>query len=276
MMGRCYLPDHDNYHSYGGRGITVCARWRNSSRAFCEDMHPSFKKGLTLDRRDVNGDYTPDNCRWATLSQQANNRRDNALITYKGETLSATEWSRRLNLSLAAITYRRQQGLSVAKVLSPVVKPKTITHQGKTQLVSEWAAELGVPDRRIHARLKMGWSGTKALLTPVHPTIGKVGVITFKGLSLTVKDWAARTGICSSSIASRLRCGWSVERTLTTPVDQTISSPVKLSYQGEALTIMQWAKRLKISHSTIRNRLSKGWSVEKTLATPVRGVRKTK
>ena len=71
---RCCNPKNKDFKNYGGRGISVCRRWRNSFQNFLTDMgkRPS---GRTLDRKEVNGNYTPNNCRWATWKQQANNRR---------------------------------------------------------------------------------------------------------------------------------------------------------------------------------------------------------
>lgn len=74
MMYRCYNPKNKNYIEYGGRGITVCDRW-HSIENFIQDMFPSYIEGLTLDRIDVDGNYEPNNCRWATKSVQARNTR---------------------------------------------------------------------------------------------------------------------------------------------------------------------------------------------------------
>lgn len=72
MMRRCYNKSDKAYENYGGRGISVCKHW-HSIKNFIEDMYPSFEEGLTLDRIDVNGNYTPDNCRWADRFTQNSN-----------------------------------------------------------------------------------------------------------------------------------------------------------------------------------------------------------
>jgi hypothetical protein len=75
MMSRCYDLDNPRYIDWGGRGIKVCKRWRESFEAFLEDMGPKPKPELVLDRIDNDGHYEPTNCRWATKSQSQKNRR---------------------------------------------------------------------------------------------------------------------------------------------------------------------------------------------------------
>lgn len=86
MMSRCYNPKQINYKYYGGKGITVCDRWRESFQNFVEDMYnENYSPEKTLDRIDSKKGYGPDNCRWSTIKEQAFNRSNNVYVKYRGE-----------------------------------------------------------------------------------------------------------------------------------------------------------------------------------------------
>lgn len=111
MVRRCTDPDTVGYHRYGGRGITVCERWRNSFEAFLEDMGPR-PVGTTLDREQVNDGYHPDNCRWADSATQAANTTVAVIVTANGKSQPVGVWARDLSVSSRAIFHRLSKGMS--------------------------------------------------------------------------------------------------------------------------------------------------------------------
>lgn len=118
MRGRCGNPTNDSYHNYGGRGIKVCERWDNSFELFLEDMGPC-PPGRTIERKDVNGDYELENCRWISKGRQSWNRRDTIRITRDGETLPLKEWASRLGFSYGTVTKRYRRGCPVDQLFTP-------------------------------------------------------------------------------------------------------------------------------------------------------------
>lgn len=120
MKRRCQSPTDVNYVNYGGRGIKVFEEW-NDFEAFYRDMGDTHKEGLTLDRIDVNGDYTPENCRWATMMEQGNNKRNTIFITVFGETLPISEVARKYNMNRNTLYQRIRRGMTPeAAVMMPV------------------------------------------------------------------------------------------------------------------------------------------------------------
>jgi hypothetical protein len=98
MKSRCTREKDTKYENYGGRGIKICDRWMQSFENFLEDMgHPKLNE--SIDRIDVNGNYCPENCRWADQETQSNNTRPNVYYEYEGIKLSETQWSRKLGIT---------------------------------------------------------------------------------------------------------------------------------------------------------------------------------
>ena len=105
---RCYRKKNISYHNYGGRGIIMCERWKNSFINFFDDMG-ECPKGFTLDRINTNGNYEPGNCRWVSMLTQANNRRNTTLVTFNGITKSLCDWARHLKISRDKARYMYNQ-----------------------------------------------------------------------------------------------------------------------------------------------------------------------
>jgi len=112
MKSRCFNPNYKRYSNWGGRGITVCDRWKNSFENFFTDMglKPTLKH--SIDRIDNDGDYCPENCRWATKAEQNNNQRTNRLITIGCVTLNVTQWAIEMGFKRMIIQNRLNRGWS--------------------------------------------------------------------------------------------------------------------------------------------------------------------
>jgi hypothetical protein len=111
MVDRCKLPTHHARHNYGARGIKVCDRWQESFENFWVDMGPTYAAGLTLDRLDNNGDYTPENCRWVTMKVQGNNKRTNRIITSPdGRALTVSQLAEELGIRYSTLINRLDRG----------------------------------------------------------------------------------------------------------------------------------------------------------------------
>lgn len=119
MKSRCYNKNVKFYNRYGARGITVCDSWLNCYENFRDwAIKNGYSKGLSIDRIDNNKGYSPNNCRWVSSAEQANNRSSNKLITYKGETHNVTEWARILDINPKTIFTRLYNGWNTERVLS--------------------------------------------------------------------------------------------------------------------------------------------------------------
>ena len=116
MHSRCNRIGDKSYNSYGGRGIVVCERW-NSLAMFCEDMGPRPSARHTLDRIDNDGDYTPENCRWATPKQQARNTRGNTLIAHNNKVQCVAEWAEASGVNRTTIDERLKRGWPSGKAI---------------------------------------------------------------------------------------------------------------------------------------------------------------
>jgi len=122
MIQRCTNPKQIGYASYGGRGITVCERWRNYEN-FIADMgkRPSAKH--SIERNNNDGDYEPGNCYWATRFQQGRNRSDNRIITFNGRTQCLKDWATETGMKIATLKNRLDaDGWSIERALTERIR----------------------------------------------------------------------------------------------------------------------------------------------------------
>ena len=125
MRDRCNNQNNACYENYGGRGIKVCKEWDGASgfEAFrkwsVENGYNENDTSISIDRIDVNGDYCPENCRWADSETQGNNTTKTVKLTYNGKTQSAAQWARELGLDRHTIYDRIRRGYPIEYILSP-------------------------------------------------------------------------------------------------------------------------------------------------------------
>lgn len=152
MKNRCEWdsPKNRQWKNYGGRGITLCKEWHEFSNFRDWSLNNGYADNLTIDRIDVNGNYEPSNCRWATMKTQGNNRRDNHYITYQGRTQSLRAWSDELGFDYKLVKTHIIHGKPWEEVVT-FMKNKgnkkyisDITYNGKTQTLKAWCKELGI------------------------------------------------------------------------------------------------------------------------------------
>lgn len=117
MRDRCLNPNDSHFIDYGGRGLKICARWLASFENFYDDMGER-PAGLTIERRDNELGYSPENCYWGTPKQQGRNKRNNRMITYNGMTRCVTAWDEHLGFPLNTVWQRLVAGWSVEKAIT--------------------------------------------------------------------------------------------------------------------------------------------------------------
>ena len=124
MKRRCLSPKRESYKYYGGRGIKVCDEWLHSYDAFLRDMGEA-PEGLSIERKDNNGNYCPENCIWATKLEQNNNMRSNRWLEHQGKRQTITQWAEELGMDFMTLSCRIDRlGWSVEKALTTPVKSR--------------------------------------------------------------------------------------------------------------------------------------------------------
>jgi predicted DNA binding protein len=167
MIQRCTNPNVKSFPRYGGRGISVCERWsgKDGFVKFIADMGRRPDGGrYTIERKDNAKGYSPDNCKWATYSEQQRNTSRSRKLTFKGETLTVAEWGERLGVNPMRLIGRLHRGWSEERTLSEPCDHSTryrrksnavlVTVNGVTKTAAEWAREIGVSRPTMSYRLK--------------------------------------------------------------------------------------------------------------------------
>ena len=166
MKQRCYNPRAFGYEYYGGKGVGVCKRWKDSFDNFYKDMGPRPSNKHSIDRIDNNTDYSPNNCRWANSKEQSRNKESNVILELNGERKTLTDWAKELNIKRHTLYSRKRRGLSDKEILTAVHREKKYPYNGKQLTLKEWSKEAGINLRLLRNRIySQKWSIEKALGT---------------------------------------------------------------------------------------------------------------
>lgn len=117
MRNRCNNPNNHSYKNYGGRGITYYKRWNDYEIFKKWAIKSGYDDNLTLERKDVNKNYTPQNCCWITMTEQQYNKRTTSYIEYNGIKKSIAEWSKETGIKQGTLSYRRRNGWTASQIL---------------------------------------------------------------------------------------------------------------------------------------------------------------
>ena len=163
---RCFNKNNNNYKNYGGRGISVCKEWSDSFESFYEWAEADYKKGLSIDRIDVNGDYCPENCRWADRTIQSRNKRNTRHITINGITRSLYDWCDHYNCPYGRAETRLKHGWPVEDLFGEkdyrwARKNKNVgvkvIYNGKPTNLFELCLEIGFDYSLAQNRRRLDW-----------------------------------------------------------------------------------------------------------------------
>lgn len=161
MRARCNIPSATHFENYGGRGIKVCERWSGDHgfQNFLSDMGECPPEH-SIERRDPNGDYTPDNCFWMLKSKQVHNRTITIRLTRDGITKPLSEWCQDFNLDWKTVRSRMKNGWPEKDLFVPAnaLHAVVLTLDGETMRQSEFARRIGLDASSVSHKLKLGWT----------------------------------------------------------------------------------------------------------------------
>lgn len=233
MKERCKKTERNSVAnaSYYRNNISVCDRWINSFANFLLDMGIKPTHNHSIDRINNNGNYEPSNCRWALPKTQANNRSDNAILSFNGESMTMAQWAERLEKPFYIIQRRLSDGWTVDRALTEKIGPsktwpKSIEINKKMVPLKDLAEKCGITVPQIHKRLSRGWDIEKCLSEPL-AEFHRVtpDELEYNGERLKTTEWAKRLGITSEELRRRLSRGWTVERAVTQKPKRSLDNP---------------------------------------------------
>lgn len=303
MINRCTNPSIPQWKDWGGRGISVCSQWSGPDgyRQFLKDVGSRPSKGHSIDRINVNGNYEPGNCKWATKEEQNRNKRNNVFLTYAGRTLTVSEWAKETGIDAHTIRGRMVKlGWSVEEALT--IKPKEIhrrpgqvrapvfiEHEGRVQTISQWSKEKNISEDTIYQRHRGGFIGDLLFLpfsmcSAVTAQRNKDAALMYEhnGESRTIEGWSLICGVSKSTLWARMKklgltLGEAMIQGDRRHLYKKIRPPKPLTdhgymeYNGVRKRTRDWAMETGIPMTILQSRRKRGWSVNDIFTTPIRG-----
>lgn len=219
MKSRCNDKNNNRYNRYGGRGIYVCEEWSNGYDNFIKwSLENGYRDDLSIDRIDNNKPYEPSNCRWATNIEQANNKSNNIILEYNGESHTQAEWSRILNIDYGLIRARYKRGWSTKDIFEKDINEHLtkLTINNETKLISEWSKVNNIRPKLIYQRLSQGYSPEDAI-KPVNNKYSSK-TLTVDDETHSIAEWARILGVKRKTLQNRRALGWSDYDIIKTPI----------------------------------------------------------
>jgi hypothetical protein len=179
MKSRCYTLSSSGYYKYGARGITVCEKWKHSFINFYNwAMSNGYQDNLTIDRKNNNGNYFPENCQWTSNFEQSRNKRNNRIIIYNGISMCLQDWSNYTGLTPMSIDMRLKRGWTIKQALTETFKTqikkrkgnkpiKNIEYNGKLYGLIELSRMFNINRSTLKQRINKGNPIEIALLAPL-------------------------------------------------------------------------------------------------------------
>lgn len=160
---RCNNKNSPRYKDYGGRGIVFCEEWKEFMPFHTWAMANGYRDDLTIERKDNDGNYSPENCTWITRIDQAKNKRETRYVEIDGESLTLRELSKKVNIPYVLLNKRWWKGDRGQRLIRPIDSPPLVEYEGKTQTLREWAEEKHINLFTFYHRYRRGERGERLM-----------------------------------------------------------------------------------------------------------------
>lgn len=268
VKGRTRSETNNNYQQYGGRGITMSDEWFDSFETFYKDMGPRPSEDHSIEREDNDKGYFKGNCKWATKTEQANNRRSSVFYTYQGKTQTLPNWCRELNLDLELVACRIYQAKwSFEKAITTPIglgHVRLIEYMGESKTLMQWCKELDLVYHLILWRFNHGMLFEVAIKLDM---LSIKGSIEINGVTKTLLEWCKDANIHFNIFKNRLYKGWTFQEALSDIASKQITfNPCNDDKPPDTQTLEFWCGLLGLDKDVTYLRMLRGESFENIVA----------